>query len=92
MLSSLLNLVVSILVILIIARAILSWVPELTWRYREITRVVETVTEPVLEPFRRLVPPRKTGGIDLSPALAIIALSIARQLLDRLLAGGIIWR
>jgi len=88
----LINQAIGVLVILIIVRAILSWIPEITWRYREITRVVERITEPILRPFRQLLPPYKTGGIDLSPALAIIALAIIQRLLDQLLIGRVVWR
>jgi len=30
------------------------------------------LTEPVLKPFRRIIPPYKLGGIDLSPIFAIL--------------------
>lgn len=92
MILFLINKAIGVLVILIIVRAILSWIPEITWRYREITRVVERITEPILRPFRQLLPPYKTGGIDLSPALAIIALAIIQRLLDQLLIGRVVWR
>lgn len=92
MILFLINQAIGVLVILIIVRAILSWIPEITWRYREITRVVERITEPILRPFRQLLPPYKTGGIDLSPALAIIALAIIQRLLDQLLIGRVVWR
>jgi len=75
------NLAVRALMILIIVRAVLSWIPEVTWRYRGMTRWIERITEPLMQPFRRLIPPDRTGGIDISPALAIIALGIVRQLL-----------
>jgi YggT family protein len=37
------------------------------------------VTEPVLRPLRRLAPPRKLGGIDLSPLLAILILQFVKN-------------
>jgi YggT family protein len=52
---------------LIIIRALLSWVnPD---PYNAIVRFIERVTEPVLEPFRRLIPSHKMG-LDLSPMIA----------------------
>jgi YggT family protein len=61
--------------IVLIGRAILSWFPEsgdspLT----PVRRVLFVLTEPVLAPFRRLIPP--VGGIDLSFLVAVLALQI----------------
>lgn len=54
----------------ILVRALLSWVsPD---PYNPIVRALVAVTEPVLAPLRRLVPPRKLGGIDLSPLIALL--------------------
>ncbi len=54
---------------LIVIRAIFSWFPGIP--FPRILRVVWILTEPVLRPLRRLVSPWKTGGIDLSPIIAI---------------------
>ena len=78
---------VTILTILIIIRAIMSWVPDLNYRYRDFSRFLDKVTSPVIAPFRRILSPYRTGGIDLSPMLAIIALRVAQGLLGRLLVG-----
>lgn len=86
-LISLIHLVVNVLIILIVIQAILSWVPRLRWRFREVSRVLEKITEPLMSPFRRLIPPSKTGGLDFSPILAIIAL----QLVERILIA-VLWR
>jgi YggT family protein len=80
-LIALVSLVVQVLIILIIIQAILSWVPDLRWRFRGASRFLDTVTEPIMAPFRRLIPPSKTGGLDLSPILAIVALQIVERLL-----------
>jgi YggT family protein len=57
---------------LIILRAILSWVQPMPTN--PIFRALHTVTEPLLFPLRRLVPPRALGGLDVSPVLAILLL------------------
>ena len=88
----LISIIIDALTILIIIRAVLSWVPQVTWRYREISRFIERVTEPIIAPFRRLAPPQKTGNVDISPALAIIALYIIRSILSQLLVGLYRWR
>jgi YggT family protein len=37
------------------------------------------VTEPVLAPVRRLLPPWKTGGLDFSPLIVIIAIQFVER-------------
>ena len=58
----------------IIIRALVSWVsPD---PHNPIVRLLAQVTEPVLRPLRRLVPPYRTGGIDLSPLIAILLIQL----------------
>jgi len=63
---------IQLLEIAIIIRVVLSWVqvdhsqPWVRFLYR--------VTDPLLEPARRLLPPM--GGIDFSPMLVLVALEI----------------
>jgi YggT family protein len=52
----------------ILIRIILSWVAP--HNYNPITALLSTLSEPVLRPFRRLIPP--IGGLDVSPIFAII--------------------
>lgn len=60
----------------IIIRAVISWVsPD---PYNPIVRTLVVITEPVLRPLRRLVPPHKLGGVDLSPLLAILLIQFVR--------------
>lgn len=73
--------------LLIIVRAVLSWVPDLMYRHPEFMRFLERVTDPAIRPFRRILSPYKTGGLDLSPVLALIALSIIGRILNQLLVG-----
>jgi len=51
-------------------RIILSWVSP--HNYNPITALLATIAEPILRPFRRIVPP--IGGIDLSPIFAVVLL------------------
>jgi YggT family protein len=56
----------------IIIRALLSWVnPD---PYNPIVQFLTRVTEPVLRPIRKLLPPWKMGGLDLSPLIVILAI------------------
>jgi len=79
-----------ILYYLILARIILSFFPVNPYGSPVLINLVQFVrqiTEPLLAPFRRLVPPLRMGAgyLDLSPILAVIVLSILRILLLRFL-------
>jgi YggT family protein len=63
--------------VLIIARVIISWVA--SHSRHPLIPLVYQLTEPVLRPFSRLIPP--IGGIDLSPLFALIALRFLMLLL-----------
>ncbi len=64
---------------IIIVRALISWVsPD---PRNPIVRLLSQATEPVLAPLRRLVPPRVFGGLDLSPILAIVLITLLRSVL-----------
>ncbi|HNP37531.1 MAG TPA: YggT family protein [Woeseiaceae bacterium] len=66
----------------IIIRIILSWVGGAAGGYNPAVAIVGAITEPVLRPFRRFIPP--LGGIDISPVFAIILLSGAAILISGL--------
>lgn len=57
----------------ILIRIILSWVAP--GNYNPITALLTTLSEPVLRPFRRLIP--SIGGLDISPIFAIVLLQAA---------------
>jgi YggT family protein len=64
-------------IILVIVRALLSWVnPD---PYNALVRAINTLSEPFLKPFRRLLPPWKLNGLDLSPVFAVLALEFVRR-------------
>ncbi|HAH86066.1 MAG TPA: hypothetical protein DCL60_01695 [Armatimonadetes bacterium] len=80
-LFSVIDAIVSLLMVLIFIRAIISWVPEIAYNYRRPVEWLDRVTSPFTEPFAKLVPPSKAGGIDFSPLFAVVALQIIRKLL-----------
>lgn len=61
----------------IILSAISSWIPPL--HGHPITALVWQLVEPVLAPFRKLLP--NMGGLDISPIFAILALQVLQILL-----------
>lgn len=61
--------------VVLIVRAILSWFPESgNSPLRPVRRFAFVLTEPVLAPFRRIIPP--VGGIDISFIIVALALQI----------------
>jgi YggT family protein len=71
---------------LILVRVILSWLSPDPYRlpYQAIVRFLYRVTEPVLAPLRRVIPPIG-GTVDISPVAAMILLDLARMLVVSLL-------
>jgi YggT family protein len=64
---------------ILLARAILSWIPNID-PYNPAVRILYQITEPVLQPIRKLVPP--LGGVmDISMIIAFFALYLLRQLI-----------
>ena len=78
-LMALLQLLLTILSLytwVIVIRALISWVsPD---PRNPIVQLLSRLTEPVLKPLRRLVPPSMTGNIDVSPILAILLIQLVR--------------
>lgn len=70
---------------IVIANAIMSWLiafDVINMRNataRQVVRFLDSVTRPILRPFRRFIPP--LGGIDVTPVILIIILEAADQAL-----------
>lgn len=79
--GELLMLLINVFLFAIIVQVILSWISPGT--YSPVNAILYSLTEPVLQPFRRIIPP--LSGIDLSPLFALIALQVARMLIMPLL-------
>ena len=82
-LAKILHIVLTIYLWVIIVRALLSWVyvPSLY----PVGRVLYRLTEPVLRPVRRLVPPARMGGLDISPIIVcLLIVFIDNVLVDSL--------
>ena len=76
-LAGVIDFVITILWWLIIIRALMSWVnPD---PYNPVVQFIERATEPLLYPFRRLVPSHRIG-IDLAPLFALLFLFFIRIL------------
>jgi YggT family protein len=75
-----LALLLQVLWLAILVRVILSWFP--VDPSNPIIRIVWEVTEPVLAPFRRVIP--RIGMFDLSPLAAFLVISFLQQQLPAL--------
>jgi YggT family protein len=71
-----LQLLVTVLWLLILARVLLSWVnPTMSG---PVARFLVETTEPLLAPIRRLIP--STGSVDFSPLVLLLVLGFLVQL------------
>lgn len=64
---------------LLIVRAIASWVVAAGAGYNPMLRLIDQLTDPLLTPLRRIIPP--LGGMDFSVLLALVAVQLVKILL-----------
>ncbi len=75
---SILCAILTVYLVVLFARAILSWLPPQSGGMATLNRVLLDLTEPVLAPLRRVIPP--AGMFDVSFIVATFGLFIIRQL------------
>lgn len=81
--AGLVNFVLDAYMIILLARAIMSWVsPD---PYNPIIRFLHTATEPVLYRVRRTLPFTYTSGIDFSPLLVMLLIIFLKDFLVKTL-------
>ncbi len=85
-LANVLSFFIRLYSVLILIRVILSWValtgPQ-PWMGHPVVHRLYRLTDPILRPFRRLIPP--VSGLDISPVAALLVLEVVRQVLVALL-------
>jgi len=79
----LVDLVFTLYTLAFIARALLSWF-RISY-YHPVARFLIQITEPVLAPLRRFIPPM--GGLDVTPMVALFILWFVEQLLKALIVA-----
>ncbi|MEE8058809.1 MAG: YggT family protein [Pseudomonadales bacterium] len=77
------SLVINIYFVAILVSIILSWVAP--GSYNPIVILLHQITEPVLRPFRKLIP--SMGGLDLSPIFVFLGINVLQILLGHLAAS-----
>ena len=70
--SRIIHIALLVYIWIVIGRVIFSWirVPSLY----QVAVILYRLTEPVLKPVRKFVPPHKMGGLDISPMVVILCL------------------
>jgi len=83
-LARILDIALMLCIWILLFRIILSWVqvPSLY----QVKVILYRLTEPVLSPIRRFVPPYRVGGLDISPIIAFLIIMFLRSFLVRSLA------
>lgn len=82
MLFSIINLIFSVINILILIRVLLSWLAPMS--RNGFTDLIYQLTEPILRPFRVLIP-LSSFRVDISPIIAYIFFNIVRRVIFMLI-------
>jgi YggT family protein len=85
MIADSLILVLRVLEIAILIRVLYSWVDPNPYPTNELKRLLWAVTDPVLQPLRRFVPP--IGMLDITPIVALVLLQVVERLVSSVLRG-----
>jgi len=83
-LPQLLGSVIDLLIALIVIEVVISYLIMFGVRispHLPFVKFIRSVVNPFLDPVRRLLPPYKTGGWDLSPMIVILLLSFMQNFL-----------
>jgi YggT family protein len=85
LIANILTLLLNVYMWAIIIYVIVTWLVAFgvlntsNFRARQIVELLERVTDPVLKPIQKYVPP--IAGIDLSPIIAIVAIQILKYII-----------
>ena len=83
-LTSLISLVVTIITVVLILNALISFMPLEPWH--PVRRILNQLAEPIVRPFRNIVPP--TGMIDFTPMIALVVVIIVGRILEALVQSA----
>ncbi|MBU0701672.1 YggT family protein [bacterium] len=73
--AMLMSMIFKMVYFILVVRMLLSWVnPD---PYNQIVQAIYRITEPILAPFRRIIPPM--GMIDISPIVVFLLLSFIEK-------------
>jgi len=89
----LVNTIIGLMIFFIVVSAIASWLVAfdvINTRNRfvySILTFLDSVTRPLMEPFRRIIPP--LGGIDVSPIVVILLLNFIKMVFNNTAAPAL---
>jgi len=83
-LIGLVNLIVTLITVVLILNSLISFLSLEPWH--PVRRFLNQVTEPILRPFRNVLPPM--GMFDLSPLVALIVIQVLGQLVILLIQAA----
>jgi YggT family protein len=69
---------INLYTLIVVARILFTWIPVSPWTpLGKVVHVLASITDPILNPIRRVIPPIRSGAmaIDLSPLILVLALS-----------------
>jgi len=75
------NILFEVLTLAVLARVVLSWFR--VDPHNRLLQILFQVTEPVLAPIRRIIPP--VGMIDITPIVALLILQVAQRIIVTML-------
>ena len=78
-LADLVDFLLLLYIVLVLVRVVISFVGADS--YHPVVPLVMQLTEPVMKPFRRLIP--NVGGLDFSPMVVLLVLTLARVLIAK---------
>lgn len=73
-----LTILITVLTWAILIRVLLTWIPNLD-RGNPLVQLLAQITDPILEPARRIIP--SIGGLDISPIVVLLLLRVIQQML-----------
>ena len=79
MLRTIIGGILQFYVVIILARVLLSWFPiSFDSPMVPVVRLLDALTNPILGPIRRALPPARLGGaaLDLSPLIVIVVIQV----------------
>lgn len=81
------NYIIEVIQILVIIRIVISWLMPMLGCNNGFVKLIFQITEPLLKPFRVILPLGRAGGMDFSPIILFFVLWVIQGLLSRLLLG-----
>jgi YggT family protein len=87
--ASIVSVLIQVYEFLLLIRVLLSWINVNPYRPvidHPVVDILQRITDPVLAPLRRLIPPIG-GAVDISPVVALIILEVLRRILVSVLVG-----